>query len=72
MISGWPIWRAKSDRWFFTGWFWFAGSLVPTLGLVQVGPQAMADRYMYVRASVICAFGVGLSRFIQTAASGSI
>jgi tetratricopeptide (TPR) repeat protein len=30
------------------GWLWFAGMLVPTLGLVQVGAQAMADRYTYL------------------------
>jgi Flp pilus assembly protein TadD len=32
----------------FVGWFWFAGMLVPAIGLVQVGAQAYADRYMYV------------------------
>jgi Flp pilus assembly protein TadD len=32
----------------FTGWFWFTGMLVPVIGLVQVGPQSMADRYMYL------------------------
>jgi tetratricopeptide (TPR) repeat protein len=31
-----------------TGWFWFLGTLVPTIGLVQVGAQAMADRYTYI------------------------
>jgi tetratricopeptide (TPR) repeat protein len=30
------------------GWFWFLGSLVPMIGLVQVGEQAMADRYAYL------------------------
>jgi tetratricopeptide (TPR) repeat protein len=30
------------------GWFWFLGTLVPVIGLVQDGMQAMADRYMYV------------------------
>ncbi|MCP5066705.1 MAG: tetratricopeptide repeat protein [bacterium] len=30
------------------GWFWFLGTLVPVIGLVQVGTQARADRYMYV------------------------
>ncbi|HUB78487.1 MAG TPA: tetratricopeptide repeat protein [Bryobacteraceae bacterium] len=30
------------------GWFWFLGTLVPVIGLVQVGAQAHADRYMYV------------------------
>jgi tetratricopeptide (TPR) repeat protein len=32
----------------FTGWFWFLGTLVPVIGLVQVGGQSMADRYTYV------------------------
>jgi len=30
------------------GWFWFLGSLVPVIGFVQVGAQAMADRYTYL------------------------
>lgn len=29
------------------GWLWFLGTLVPMIGLVQVGSQSMADRYMY-------------------------
>ena len=33
---------------FFTGWFWFVGTLIPVIGLVQVGIQSMADRYTYV------------------------
>jgi cytochrome c-type biogenesis protein CcmH/NrfG len=31
-----------------TGWLWYLGTLVPVIGLVQVGGQAMADRYTYV------------------------
>jgi len=30
------------------GWFWFLGTLIPVIGLVQVGTQAMADRYAYI------------------------
>jgi tetratricopeptide (TPR) repeat protein len=30
------------------GWFWFLGTLVPTIGLIQVGAQSMADRYTYI------------------------
>src|SRR6266849_6323485 len=30
------------------GWLWFLGTLVPAIGLVQVGAQSMADRYMYI------------------------
>ena len=37
-------------RWPFllTGWLWFLGTLVPMIGIVQVGEQSMADRYTYV------------------------
>ena len=31
-----------------TGWFWFLGTLIPVIGLVQVGSQSMADRYSYL------------------------
>ena len=30
------------------GWLWFFGTMVPVIGLIQVGIQSMADRYMYV------------------------
>lgn len=30
------------------GWLWYVGSLVPVIGVIQVGPQASADRYTYV------------------------
>ncbi|MGV7221106.1 MAG: tetratricopeptide repeat protein [Nitrospinales bacterium] len=30
------------------GWFWYLGTLVPVIGIVQVGAQSMADRYVYV------------------------
>ena len=39
--------RRKSPYW-FVGWFWYLGMLMPVLGLVQVGDQAMADRYTYL------------------------
>jgi tetratricopeptide (TPR) repeat protein len=40
--------RAREQRYLAVGWFWFLGSLVPMLGLVQVGFQSMADRYAYI------------------------
>ncbi len=42
------------------GWFWYVGTLVPVIGLVQVGSQSHADRYMYlpmVGLSVMAAWG---------------
>ncbi len=38
----------RSQRYLPVGWFWFLGTLVPVIGLVQVGDAAMADRYAYV------------------------
>jgi len=40
----------QRQRWPFLlmGWLWFLGTLVPVIGLVQVGGQAMADRYTYI------------------------
>jgi protein O-mannosyl-transferase len=40
--------RARDQRYLPVGWFWFLCSLVPMIGLVQVGAQAMADRYAYI------------------------
>jgi len=40
--------RARGQRYLVVGWFWFLGSLVPMIGIVQVGFQAMADRYAYI------------------------
>jgi tetratricopeptide (TPR) repeat protein len=36
------------------GWFWFFGTLAPVIGLVQVGMQSRADRYMYVPMIGLC------------------
>ncbi|WP_050785588.1 tetratricopeptide repeat protein [Pedosphaera parvula] len=41
------VWGRK-QRYLFVGWFWFLGTMVPVIGLVQVGIQAMADRYSYI------------------------
>lgn len=35
-------------RYLFIGWFWYLGTLVPVIGIVQVGAHAMADRYTYI------------------------
>ena len=38
----------KSRPYLLVGWLWFLGTLVPVIGIVQVGDQAMADRYHYI------------------------
>lgn len=40
----------KEKPHFLVGWFWFLGTLIPVIGLIQVGVQAFADRYMYIPA----------------------
>jgi len=39
---------ARRRRYLPVGWFWFLGTLVPMIGIIQVGSQAMADRYAYL------------------------
>ncbi len=46
-ITSCIIWQARRHPYLVTGWFWFMVTLVPVIGLVQVGMQAMADRYTY-------------------------
>jgi hypothetical protein len=40
--------RERRRRYLLVGWLWFLGTMVPMIGLVQVGEQAMADRYAYL------------------------
>ncbi|MEO5720639.1 MAG: tetratricopeptide repeat protein [Chthoniobacterales bacterium] len=40
--------QARARPWLLVGWLWFLGTLVPVIGLVQVGGQALADRYHYL------------------------
>jgi Flp pilus assembly protein TadD len=47
-ISVMVIKAAKNRPYLTVGWLWYLGTLVPVIGLVQVGSQAMADRYTYL------------------------
>jgi protein O-mannosyl-transferase len=42
------VWQQRSRQYLVTGWLWYLGTLVPVIGLIQVGEQAMADRYAYL------------------------
>jgi len=55
-------WRWRADRpYFLAGWLWFLVSLVPVIGLVQVGSAAMADRYTYLPSiGIFIALAFGL------------
>ncbi len=46
-VTAWVVY-ARRRRYLPVGWFWFLGTLIPMIGLVQVGTQAMADRYAYL------------------------
>jgi len=61
LIVGVFVWKLRAHHGYaLTGWLWFLGTLVPVIGIVQVGAQGMADRYMYIPAIgifVITAWG---------------
>jgi Flp pilus assembly protein TadD len=42
------VFRWRERPYLVTGWLWFVGTLVPVIGIVSVGEQAMADRYAYL------------------------
>ena len=47
-VSVFAIHKVRSAPYLVVGWFWYLGMLFPVIGLVQVGEQAMADRYTYL------------------------
>jgi Flp pilus assembly protein TadD len=47
-ISVLALSQLRRRSYFPVGWFWYLGTLVPVIGLVQVGTQSMADRYTYL------------------------
>ncbi|MBN1788288.1 MAG: tetratricopeptide repeat protein [Sedimentisphaerales bacterium] len=54
-------------RYLITGWFWYLGTLVPVIGIVQVGTQAFSDRYSYITLTglfIIIAWG-GAELFVK-------
>jgi tetratricopeptide (TPR) repeat protein len=54
------LWRTQP--YILTGWLWYLGTLVPVIGIVQVGSQARADRYTYlplIGIFVVVVWGLG-------------
>jgi len=47
-ISALCVWQRRERPYLIVGWLWYLGTLVPVIGIVQVGHQSMADRYTYV------------------------
>lgn len=48
IISVLVIHQTRSRPYLLAGWCWFFGTLIPVIGLVQVGSQSLADRYTYI------------------------
>ena len=60
VISIFAVRFGRKHRYLPVGWFWFVGTLIPVIGLVQSGAQSLADRYTYIPLTglfIIIAFG---------------
>jgi protein O-mannosyl-transferase len=58
VISAAVIIAAKRLPYLFVGWLWYAITLLPVIGIIQVGRQSMADRYTYLP---LIGIGIGLA-----------
>lgn len=60
-------WRAENP-YLWIGWLWYLGTLLPVIGIIQVGSQARADRYMYIPlVGIYVATAWGLAAIIRRA-----
>jgi hypothetical protein len=62
VVTGVVLRLWKKQPWYAVGWFWYIGTLIPMIGLLQVGAQSMADRYTYVPLIgifIMIAWGLG-------------
>jgi len=59
----------RGRAYLLAGWFWFLGTLVPVIGLVQVGSQAMADRYTYLPLVGLLLMGAWTGRHLSVPAA---
>ena len=48
LVTAIVVWQWRQRPYLVVGWLWFLGSMFPMIGLVQVGGQALADRYAYI------------------------
>ena len=61
LISALAILTINKAPWFIVGWLWYTGTLVPVIGIVVIGPHAMADRFTYIPLIgifIIIAYGI--------------
>jgi tetratricopeptide (TPR) repeat protein len=76
VITAGALWL-KKFRCVAVGWLWYAGMLVPVIGLVQVGSQGLADRYTYLPSIglfILGAFGISplAARFRRGKAAAAV
>jgi tetratricopeptide (TPR) repeat protein len=57
-VSGILFFKRRRYPFLLMGWLWFCGTLVPVIGLVQVGGQSMADRYTYIPSLGLLIFAI--------------
>ena len=66
-ITAFCFFQRKIRPYLIVGWLWFLGTLVPVIGVVQVGGQTMADRYFYVPSiGLFIAIVFGLANIAET------
>lgn len=66
-ITAWVLYYARKLPFLLVGWFWYLGTFVPVIGLIQAGDQAMADRHTYLPSAGIMILLVwGAMSFLQS------
>ncbi|MBN1365432.1 MAG: tetratricopeptide repeat protein [Syntrophaceae bacterium] len=66
-ITIFTIYHIRKLPFLFVGWFWYLGTLIPVIGLMQVGQQAMADRYTYLPSiGIAIMFSWGIPSLIKS------
>ena len=66
-ITAFCFLQRKIRPYLILGWLWFLGTLVPVIGLVQVGGQTMADRYFYIPSiGLFVALVFGLADLVKS------
>src|SRR5262249_45720118 len=66
-IKAFCLFQRKIRPYLIVGWLWFLGTLVPVIGLIQVGAQTMADRYFYIPSiGLFIAIVFGLADIAET------
>jgi tetratricopeptide (TPR) repeat protein len=67
------LWQIRRRPYLLVGWLWYLGTLVPVIGLLQVGGQALADRYTYIPLiGIYIAVAWALAEFLGWLHSGQV